>query len=144
MRISLRSKLFQWSYCAKVKVRAQKKRWKGEGEGRRGNACPQTPRFWKTPLDISRLGSFLNWQLVTDYPWITRFVKLLCSLIEHVPGDCKNCNFAPFPLPPHSFFFLLSSQLSLRTRAETLAMQASEGGERGQSVFVNSYPADFS
>ena len=26
----------------------------------------------------------------TDYPWITRFVKLLCSLIEHIPGDCKN------------------------------------------------------
>ena len=34
-------------------------------------------------------------------------------------------SFAPFPLPPHSFFFLLSSQLSWRTRAETLAMQAS-------------------
>ena len=26
----------------------------------RGNACPQTPRFWKTPLDISRFGSFVN------------------------------------------------------------------------------------
>ena len=44
--------------------REQKKRWKGEGEGRRGNACPQTPRFWKTPLDISRFGWFVNWQLV--------------------------------------------------------------------------------
>ena len=32
--------------------------------------------------------------------------------------------FAPFPLPPHSFFFLLSSQLSRRTSAETLVMQA--------------------
>ena len=32
-------------------------------------------------------------------------------------------SFAPFPLPPHSFF-LLSSHLSRRTRAETLAMQA--------------------
>ena len=31
-----------------------------EGEGRRGNACPQTPRFGKTPLDISRFGSFVN------------------------------------------------------------------------------------
>ena len=69
--------------------------WKGEGEGRRGNTCPQAPRFWKTPLDISRFGSSVNWQLVkreverTDYPWIARLVKLLCSLIEHVPGDCK-------------------------------------------------------
>ena len=40
--------------------RGQKKKWKGEGEGRRGNDCPQTPRFWKTPLDISRFGSFVN------------------------------------------------------------------------------------
>ena len=32
----------------------------GGGEGRRGNACPQTPQFWKTPLDISRFGSFVN------------------------------------------------------------------------------------
>ena len=50
---SLRSKRFQSSYCANVRAEA-KKRLKGEGEGRRGNACPQTPRFWKTPLDISR------------------------------------------------------------------------------------------
>ena len=45
------------------------------------------------PLDISWFGSFVNWQLVKVEqitPWITRFVKLLCSLIEHVPGDCKN------------------------------------------------------
>ena len=60
---SLRSKRFQSSYCAKVKAEAKKK-LKGEGEGRRGNTCPQTPRFWKTPLDISRIGSFVNWQLV--------------------------------------------------------------------------------
>ena len=36
--------LFQTSYCAKVRAEA-KKRLKWEGEGRRGNACPQTPRF---------------------------------------------------------------------------------------------------
>ena len=59
----LRSKRFQSSYYAKVRAEA-KKRLKGEGEGRRGNACPQTPRFWKTPLDISRFGSSVNWQLV--------------------------------------------------------------------------------
>ena len=56
---SLRSKRFQSSYCAKVRAGA-KKRLKGEGEGRRGNACLQTPQFWKTPLDISRFGSFVN------------------------------------------------------------------------------------
>ena len=50
---SLCSKRFQSSYCAKVGARAKKKKWKGEGE--RGYACPQTPRFLKTPLDISRL-----------------------------------------------------------------------------------------
>ena len=56
---NLRSKRFQSRYSAKVGAGAKKK-WKGEGEGRRGNACPQTPRFWKTPLDISRFGSFVN------------------------------------------------------------------------------------
>ena len=47
---SLRSKRFQLSDCAKVRARAPppKKKWKGEGE--RGYACPQTPRFWKRPL----------------------------------------------------------------------------------------------
>ena len=40
----------------------KKKNWKGkgEGDGRRGNVCQQPPRFWKTPLDISRFGSFVN------------------------------------------------------------------------------------
>ena len=45
------------------RVMAQKLEWeqkKRGGEGRRGNACPQTPRFWKTPLDISWFGSFVN------------------------------------------------------------------------------------
>ena len=32
-------------------------------------------------------------------------------------------SFSPLPLPRHSFVFLLSSQLSRRTHAETLAMQ---------------------
>ena len=31
------------------------KQWKGEGEGRSGNAGPQTPL-----VDISRFGSFVN------------------------------------------------------------------------------------
>ena len=61
--------------------REQKKRWKGEGEGRRGNACPQTPRFWKTPLDISRFGWFVNWQLVK---------------IEVLPLDYQICKITLF------------------------------------------------
>ena len=40
---SLRSKRSQSSHCAKVRAGAKKKRWKGEGQGRRGNACPQAP-----------------------------------------------------------------------------------------------------
>ena len=58
--------------------REQKKKikWKGEGEGRRGNACLQTPQFWKKPLDISRFGSFDYWQLLKiDNEQITRFEK---------------------------------------------------------------------
>ena len=35
-----------------------------EGEGGGGGACPQTPRFWKTPLEFSRFGSFENCQFV--------------------------------------------------------------------------------
>ena len=60
---SLRSKHFQSSHCVKVRAGAKNK-VKGGWEGRRGNACPQTPRFWKTPLDTSQFGSFVNWELV--------------------------------------------------------------------------------
>ena len=83
---SLRSKRFQSSYCAQ---REQKKKWRGEGEGRRGSTCPPTSWFWKTPLDISRFGSFVNWQLVktevsrTDYPLITRFVRIKITLFSN-------------------------------------------------------------
>ena len=91
---SLRSKCFQSSYGAKVRKK------KGEGKGRRRwNACPQTPRFWKTPLGyfrvrfICKLTARQNRSMTNKLlPRIDRFVKLLCSLIEHVPGDCKNCN----------------------------------------------------
>ena len=40
------SKRFQSSYCAKVVAETNLK-WSGKGEGRRGNACPQTP--WSFP-----------------------------------------------------------------------------------------------
>ena len=38
----LRRQRFQLSYCAKVLAKANLK-WSGEGKGRRGDACPQTP-----------------------------------------------------------------------------------------------------
>ena len=62
----------------------QKKKWKGEGEGRRGNACPETLRFWKAPLDISWFCSFVNWQLVNIEASITDYCN---SLIKHVPHE---------------------------------------------------------
>ena len=81
----LRCKHFQSRYSAKVGVGAKK--WKGEEEGRRGKARPQTPRFWKTPLDISRFSSFVNWQLVHNER-LPELKNLLCSL-KHAPRDCK-------------------------------------------------------
>ena len=48
----------------------------------------------------------------------------LCDLLLVATFNPYFSSFTPFPLPPHSFFFLLLSQLSRRTRAETLAMQA--------------------
>ena len=71
---------------------AKKKRRKGEGDGRRRNANPtileNAPSYF-TVWFICKLTACQN---RTDYPWITRFVKLRCSLIKHVPGNCKNCN----------------------------------------------------
>ena len=46
VKFSLHSKRFQSSYCAKVVAKANLK-WSGEGKGRKGNACPQTP--WSFP-----------------------------------------------------------------------------------------------
>ena len=45
-KFSLRRQRFQLSYCAKVLAKANLK-WSGEGEGRRGDACPQTQ--WSFP-----------------------------------------------------------------------------------------------
>ena len=49
-----------------TELEAKQKKWKIEGWTRRrgGNACPKTPRFWKTPLDISRVFHFANWHFV--------------------------------------------------------------------------------
>ena len=43
----------------------------------------------------------------------------------------------PLPLPCHSFFLLLSSQCSWRTRAETLATQASQVTISGISIHTH-------
>ena len=45
-KFSVHSKRFQSNCCAKVAAKVNLK-WSGEGEGRRGNACPQTP--WSFP-----------------------------------------------------------------------------------------------
>ena len=45
-KLIVHSKRFQSSYCAKVVAKTNLK-WSGKGEGRRGNACPQTP--WSFP-----------------------------------------------------------------------------------------------
>ena len=42
-------------------------------------------------------------------------------------GLRASVSFAPFPLPLIPVFFLLSSQLCRRTRAQTLAMQTRRG-----------------
>ena len=53
-----------------IKASARKGRsGKGErrrGEAKKGNACPKTPRVWKTPLKHSGLGEFIAWQLVNE------------------------------------------------------------------------------
>ena len=79
---SLHSKRFQSSYCAKVRAEAKKKRWKGEV--RRGNACPQTPRFWKTPLDIS------VWFVCKLTACQNR------SITNRLPLDCQSCKVTLF------------------------------------------------
>ena len=50
---SLRSKRFRAS-SSRTLGRERKKGMTGEGEGREGNACPQTPRFWKTAFARER------------------------------------------------------------------------------------------
>ena len=75
-----------WVIAWKLK-RGQKKK-DGRGEGRRGNAGPQTPWFWKTLLDISWFCSVVNWQLVKTDNRLPDLKNWLCSL-KHSPSDCK-------------------------------------------------------
>ena len=50
---SLRSKRSKSSYCTNVRAGAKKKMEGGRG-GEKRKRLPANPRFWKTPLDISR------------------------------------------------------------------------------------------
>ena len=56
------------------------------------------------------------------------FVKVMSIYLRSLRSKRFQSSYSAkvraFPLPPRSFFFLLSSQFSRRTRAETLAMQA--------------------
>ena len=51
---SLRSKRFLVRFVYKAGTRAKKKWMMGEGEGKEGTACPQTPQFWKTAFAHER------------------------------------------------------------------------------------------
>ena len=85
------------SYHITENKRKKKKKKKRGGKGRRANASPQTPRFCKTPLDISRFGLFENRRL-------SIFAKFTLISLKHAPPS-----FLSTPLP--KFLFLLSSQL---------------------------------
>ena len=97
----------------------------GGGGGEKRERLPASPTILENALLISRFGWFVNWQLVkievwlTGYPWITRIVKSLCSLIKHVPGDWKNC--IPF------FFFALVPTFSTNSRANACYAPSSPG-----------------
>ena len=71
--------------------RAKKKGGRGRGEE---ECLPVNPTILENAPWYFMVGFICKLtvhQNRTDYPWITRFVKLLSPLIEHVPGDCKNC-----------------------------------------------------
>ena len=56
---SLRNKRFQSCYCAKVRTGAKKERWKGEGEGRRGEEETAFPSF-PSPSPVNHFFSLLS------------------------------------------------------------------------------------
>ena len=98
------------SYHITENKRKNKKKKKRGGKGRRGNASPQTPRFCKTPLDISRFGLFENRRLST-------FAKFTLISLKHAPPS-----FLCTPSPNSSFYSRPNfSKLSRRTREEMLA-----------------------
>ena len=90
---SLRSKRFRAS-SSRTSGREQKKKkgMTGEGEGKEGTACPQTPRFWKTAFAHER--SF--WLVRCWWCWLlsTRNINqtrnaLFTSITDLVSSDLE-------------------------------------------------------
>ena len=96
-KFSPRSKRFQSSYCAKVRAGA-KKTVEGGGEKRKG--LPVNPTilenapWYFTARFTCELAACQNRSITNRLPLDHQISKITlnCSLIEHVPGDCKNCN----------------------------------------------------
>ena len=96
-KFSPRSKRFQSSYCAKVRAGA-KKTVEGGGEKRKG--LPVNPTilenapWYFTARFTCELTARQNRSITNRLPLDHQISKITlnCSLIEHVPGDCKNCN----------------------------------------------------
>ena len=95
-----------WVTARKLE-QGQKKMEGGRG-GKKGNACPQTPRFWKTPLEISQFVLFVNWQLVNtiDNEQITRFEKFTI-LTAYIISASQNLSYI-LQIPPR---FVSSGQV---------------------------------
>ena len=90
--ISLRSKRFRRAFprfeaffasWTRENWGERKKVREGGGEGRKGNACPQTPRFWKTRS--SKNGVF----------WLARHGSVDCQVIN--PSSNQVCSFERDP-----------------------------------------------
>ena len=78
---SLRSKRCRAS-SSRTSGREKKKGMTGEGEGKEGNACPQTPRFWKTAFAHERsfwlVQCWLCWLLSTRNINQSRYALFTC------------------------------------------------------------------
>ena len=78
---NLHGKRFRSSSSRKLEREQKKKGMRGEGKGSKGNACPQTPRFWKTAFAHKR-----SFWLVRCWYWLngnqyinqTRYVLFMC------------------------------------------------------------------
>ena len=99
----------------------------GEGEGKEGNACRQTPRFWK-PAFASERSAWLA-RLVEQY-WHDR----PCGRFSKSRGLSASVSFLSSPPPSRSFTYAIFPAVFdlprslLLNRTETLATQASRIG----------------
>ena len=98
-KFSPRSKRFQSSYCAKVRAGA-KKTVEGGGGGEKRKRLPVNPTilenapWYFTARFTCELTARQNRSITNRLPLDHQISKITLnfSLIEHVPGDCKNCN----------------------------------------------------